>query len=236
MSGGSYTPRQGIRAASGACPGGAAVNHVPRAPDRSGRPCMQRGTPDRADARYHAGVCRPGLRRRRLFYGRYPREGCRAGGEGFTSVSIHCEENRGLGAAIVIGYTAAPGGGMDIVAVMAGGNQMDPALLSKLLDPIVDGKTDYTIGNHLINPEFRGGMNRWRFVGNSALALLTRIASGYWRLVDPQNGYTAISRRALETILLDAAYPRYSHCNDIIVRLNVYGFRDECPASCAVWA
>ena len=140
-------------------------------------------------------------------------------------VPLRHETNSGVGAAIVPGYTAALADGMEIVAGMAGDNQLDPAFLPKLLDPIIDGKADYAVGNRLINPEFRTGMSRWRFVGNSALTLLTKIASGYWQLVDPQNGYTAISRRALETIPLDAVYPRYGYCNDILVRLNVYGFR-----------
>jgi len=140
-------------------------------------------------------------------------------------VSLRHEANSGVGAAIVTGYTAALADGMDIVAVMAGDNQMDPAFLPKLLDPVVDGKADYAVGNRLINPEFRKDMSRWRFIGNAALTLLTKIASGYWQLMDPQNGYTAISRRALETIPLDAVYPQYGYCNDILVRLNVYGFR-----------
>ena len=140
-------------------------------------------------------------------------------------VLLRHEANSGVGAAIVTGYTTALADEMDIVAVMAGDNQMDPTFLPKLLDPIIDGKADYTVGNRLINPEFRKGMSTWRFVGNAALTLLTKIASGYWQLVDPQNGYTAISARALETIPLDAVYPRYGYCNDILVRLNVYGFR-----------
>lgn len=140
-------------------------------------------------------------------------------------VPLHHKTNSGVGAAIVTGYTAALADEIDTVAVMAGDNQMDPAFLPKLLDPIIDGKADYTVGNRLINPEFRKGMSLWRFAGNAALTLLTKIASGYWQLVDPQNGYTAISRRALETIPLDAVYPRYGYCNDILVRLNVYGFR-----------
>ncbi len=140
-------------------------------------------------------------------------------------VPLRHETNSGVGAAIVTGYTAALAEGLDIVAVMAGDNQMDPAFLPKLLDPIIDGKADYAVGNRLVNPEFRKGMSRWRFVGNATLTLLTKIASGYWQLMDPQNGYTAISKRALETIPLDAVYPRYGYCNDILVRLNVYGFR-----------
>lgn len=140
-------------------------------------------------------------------------------------VSLRHETNSGVGAAIVTGYTAALAEDPDVVAVMAGDNQMDPAFLPKLLDPIVDGKADYAVGNRLINPDFRKDMSRWRFAGNAALTLLTKIASGYWQLMDPQNGYTAISKRALETIPLDAVYPRYGYCNDILVRLNVYGFR-----------
>jgi hypothetical protein len=84
---------------------------------------------------------------------------------------------------------------MDIAAVMAGDNQMDPTYLPTLLDPIVDGRADYTKGNRLINEAYRKGMPPWRSFGNSLLTFLTKIASGYWQMMDPQNGYTAISIR-----------------------------------------
>ena len=138
---------------------------------------------------------------------------------------IHHEINQGVGAAIVTGYKASLDEEIDIAAVMAGDNQMDPEFLPHLLDPVVDGKADYSMGNRLVNKSFRHGMSKWRFFGNALLTLLTKIASGYWQMVDPQNGYTAISRRALETISLDAIYPGYGYCNDVLVRLNVYGFR-----------
>jgi len=140
-------------------------------------------------------------------------------------VCIKHEKNRGPGAAIVTGYKRALQDKMDIVAVMAGDNQMDPAYLPDLLEPIIEGRADYAKGNRLLNPEYRRGMSRWRFFGNSILTFLTKIASGYWQVVDPQNGYTAISRRALERIDLDSIYPWYGYPNDILVKLNVYGFR-----------
>lgn len=140
-------------------------------------------------------------------------------------VPIRHEKNSGVGAAIVTGYRRALDEKMDLVAVMAGDNQMDPAFLPDLLDPIIDGKCDYTMGNRLISPEFRKGMSKWRFLGNAMLTMLTKIASGYWQMMDPQNGYTAISHRALSQISLDDIYPRYGYCNDILVRLNVYSFR-----------
>ena len=140
-------------------------------------------------------------------------------------VPIRHEVNKGVGAAIVTGYKQALDDGMDIVAVMAGDDQMDPAFLPELLDPIVAKKCDYTMGNRLISPAYRKGMSTWRFIGNSVLTMLTKIASGYWQMMDPQNGYTAISARALERINLDDIYPRYGYCNDVLVKLNVNTFR-----------
>jgi hypothetical protein len=68
-------------------------------------------------------------------------------------------------------------------------------------------------------------MPRFRFVGNLTLTFLTKIASGYWRMMDPQNGYTAISREALVAIDLDDLYEYYGYCNDLLVKLNVAGVR-----------
>ena len=140
-------------------------------------------------------------------------------------VLIRHQKNSGVGAAIITGYKQALVDGMDVVAIMAGDNQMDPEQLPYLLAPIIEGRADYTKGNRLISPEYRKGMSKWRFAGNAILTFLTKIACGYWQITDPQNGYTAISRDALERINLDDVYPYYGYCNDLLVKLNVYNFR-----------
>jgi len=61
--------------------------------------------------------------------------------------------------------------------------------------------------------------------GNAMLTLLTKIASGYWDIIDPQNGYTAVSKNVLSHIELDKIHKRYGYCNDILVKLNIYNFR-----------
>lgn len=134
-------------------------------------------------------------------------------------------ENRGAGGAIKTGYMAALGDELDIVATVDGDGQMDIAQLPRLLDPIVEDAADYTKGNRLLDREYRRGMPRFRFFGNTALTLLTKIASGYWKTMDPQNGYTAISLTALKGVHVEELYEYYGYCNDLLVKLNVNGGR-----------
>jgi len=140
-------------------------------------------------------------------------------------VFIHHSVNKGVGAAIVTGYKEALKDCMDVIAVMAGDNQMDPLELPKLLDPVINGDADYSKGDRLSSPGLSMGMSNWRKFGNNLLTLLTRISSGYWDLHDPQNGYTVISRQALEQIDLDRVYPGYGYCNDLLAKLNLLDMR-----------
>jgi hypothetical protein len=57
------------------------------------------------------------------------------------------------------------------------------------------------------------------------LTFLTKMASGYWRIFDPQNGYTAITADALRRLDLGAAHRGYFFENDMLVQLNLQNFR-----------
>ncbi|MFC6767029.1 glycosyltransferase family 2 protein [Natrinema soli] len=150
-------------------------------------------------------------------------------------VPIRHETNRGVGGAIKTGYLEALEDKIDITAVMGGDGQMDPGILPRFLDPIVEGEADYTKGNRLLHQEYRQGMSRWRFFGNSILTFLTKIASGYWKTMDPQNGYTAISYHALENVGVEEMYEYYGYCNDLLVKLNARGMRVADVAMPAVY-
>lgn len=138
---------------------------------------------------------------------------------------INHQSNKGVGAAIISGYKKCLADEINIAAVMAGDNQMNAQYLPDLLDPIISGKADYAKGNRLSLPGYTKGMSKWRLVGNRVLTLLTKIASGYWKIGDPQNGYTAINKDALKRIDLDKVYPRYGYCNDVLVKLRVASCR-----------
>jgi glycosyltransferase involved in cell wall biosynthesis len=140
-------------------------------------------------------------------------------------IPIHHNQKMGVGAAITSGYKHSVKDNMDIVVVIDGDNQMDSQIMPSMIDPIIQNRADYTKGNRLLSPEYRRGMSTWRFIGNTLLTIMTKFSSGYWNLMDPQNGYTAISYRALERINLDRIYPQYGYLNDLLVKLNVFGFR-----------
>ena len=133
---------------------------------------------------------------------------------------IHHRFNQGVGGAIVSGFKEALEDGAEIVAIMAGDNQMDPAYLPSLLDPIVEGRVDITKGNRL-RRGYWNGMSAWRLFGNLLLNLLNCIASGYWHVRDPQNGYVAASSDVLRLMDLDSLYKRYAFENDFMVKANI---------------
>lgn len=140
-------------------------------------------------------------------------------------VLIKHETNQGVGGAIVSGYKWARANDMDVTAVMAGDGQMDPADLSKIIRPIVDDTADYSKGNRLFFGDAWHMIPHYRYLGNSTLSLLTKIASGYWHIADSQSGYTAISLIALKRINLDRIYKNYGMPNDLLIKLNQYDFR-----------
>ncbi|RXR26733.1 glycosyltransferase family 2 protein [Oerskovia turbata] len=138
-------------------------------------------------------------------------------------VLIRHEVNKGVGGAIVTGHRAAMERGADVDVVMAGDAQMDPAYLPDLLDQVTSGGFGFAKANRFFRPDSYVGMPRHRVFGNVVLSFMTKFASGYWHLFDPQNGYTAVRTSVLEKIDLDRVSERYSFENDLLIHLNVAG-------------
>ena len=151
-------------------------------------------------------------------------ERARSFGDSRVEVITH-ERNEGVGAAILTGYERALIDEIDVVCVMAGDNQMDPAELEQLVRPVAGGDVDYAKANRLFTGEAWRVIPRHRYVGNAILSLLTKIASGYWHVADSQSGYTAISAAMLAQLDRDRIYRGYGFPNDMLVHLNVWNAR-----------
>jgi glycosyltransferase involved in cell wall biosynthesis len=145
---------------------------------------------------------------------------------GDPRVEVIAHESRsGVGAATLTGYRRALADDLDVVVVMNGDNQMDPADLPKLVEPVARGEVDYTKANRLFSGQAWELIPKTRFFGNAILSMLTKIASGYWHVADSQSGYTVVSREMLERLDLDRIYTNYGFPNDMLVHLNVWNAR-----------
>jgi glycosyltransferase involved in cell wall biosynthesis len=151
-------------------------------------------------------------------------EVARAVGDPRVEVIRH-ERNTGVGGAIITGHERAIDLGADIAVVMAGDHQMDPAYLPTLLDPIVRDGYGFTKANRFFSATSFKGMPKHRIFGNVVLTFLTKVASGYWNLVDPQNGYTAVRTDVLRRLPLHRIAQRYEFENDLLIWLNILDVR-----------
>jgi len=138
---------------------------------------------------------------------------------------IEHEVNQGVGGAITTGYMRARDNDIDATAVMAGDAQMDPDDLKKIIEPVASGSADYSKGNRLFYGDAWRMIPHIRYMGNSFLSLMTKVASGYWHIADSQSGYTAISLTALKRIDLDGIYKDYGMPNDLLIKLNQFDFK-----------
>jgi glycosyltransferase involved in cell wall biosynthesis len=124
-------------------------------------------------------------------------------------VVIRHESNRGLARAMETGFRKALELGADIVVKVDGDGQMDPGQMSRLCDPIATGIADVAKGNRFLRRRHLTGMPPTRLLGNLALSFMVKLASGYWHVFDPTNGYLAIRRQVLEEIDFSKLGPRY---------------------------
>ena len=138
---------------------------------------------------------------------------------------IRHSQNGGCGGALATGYIWARDNGFDVAVRMDGDGQMDPSDLESLLEPVVNGETDYSKGNRLYTGEAFKMIPKARYFGNSILTLLTKIASGYWHVADSQSGYTAMNNEVLRILDWRFMYTRYGQPNHLLIMLNVLNFR-----------
>ena len=140
---------------------------------------------------------------------------------GAHRVVVH-KRNRGLGAAVRSGITAALEMNADIAIKFDADLQHDPADLLPLIDPILSGEADIVYGDRFDRIEYK--MPFVRRTGNAFFTFLMRLLTG-WPLRDSQPGIFAVNREYLnvcsfpgdynytQQILLDAFHKdmRFAH-------------------------
>ncbi len=134
---------------------------------------------------------------------------------------IFHERNLGVGGAVKTGYKRALKLNSDVIVKIDGDGQMDTSRISELVLPILEGRADYSKGNRFFDVEAVRAMPKIRIFGNLGLSFLTKLSSGYWRVFDPANGFTAITFEKLRSISLDKVDDGYFFESDMLFRLNI---------------
>jgi glycosyltransferase involved in cell wall biosynthesis len=132
---------------------------------------------------------------------------------------IRNERNLGVGGATMRGYREALGEDMDILVKLDGDGQMDPARLASIVRPLVDGNADYAKGNRFFDLDVVTRMPARRLIGNAVLSFVNKMSSGYWDVMDPTNGYTALHANVCRALPLDKIAKDYFFESDMLFRL-----------------
>lgn len=134
--------------------------------------------------------------------------------------------NLGIGGAVQAGYVYADKYDYDIAVQMDGDGQHDIAYLEKLLEPIVTGEADITIGSRFLKKEgFQSSQTRRLGIG--ILSFLIKITTGK-RIVDVTSGFRAVNRRFIKIYAQD--YPTdYPEPEAIVMAIMHRGKVKEVP-------
>ncbi|MDL1872098.1 glycosyltransferase family 2 protein [Deltaproteobacteria bacterium PRO3] len=138
---------------------------------------------------------------------------------------IRNSKNLGVGGSMLAGYRKALELGADIVVKMDGDDQMPPEYLPALLKALLEEGMDYAKGNRFLAGESLQKMPRLRLFGNIVLTFLNKLASGYWNVFDPQNGFTAVKSSVLKRLEFKSFHLGYFFENDMLIHLNLLNCR-----------
>ena len=137
-----------------------------------------------------------------------------------VQVIVH-DENQGVGGATLTGYERALILGTDIIVKVDGDGQMNPAMVSTLVRPICKGQADYAKGNRFFKLDGISKMPVPRIFGNLVLSFASKMSSGYWKVFDPTNGFTAIHTKVVRILPRHRIARDYFFESDMLYQLNI---------------
>ncbi len=106
---------------------------------------------------------------------------------------INLPVNLGIGGAVQAGYMYADENNYDIAIQIDGDGQHDPAFISKLIQPIIDGEADMTVGSRFIDKEgFQS--SAMRRAGINFLSFLIRLTC-HQKVYDVTSGFRATNAK-----------------------------------------
>lgn len=109
---------------------------------------------------------------------------------------IYHERNRGKGAAVTTGLSAAQG---DVIVIQDADREYDPLDFRLLLQPILQGEADVVYGSRFIHQD-RPVSPLWHRGANKLITILTSLVCGY-RFTDVETCYKMFRREVVQALV-----------------------------------
>ncbi len=134
---------------------------------------------------------------------------------------------RGAGAATRTGFETALRYGADIVVTLDGDGQHDPSEIPVLVQPLMEGKADITIGSRFLR---EATVSRYRKFGIDVITWLYNVGHKS-KIDDAQSGFRAYNKKALSRI--NITYAGFGFSIETLVQARKHGLIiSEAPVSC----
>lgn len=114
---------------------------------------------------------------------------------------IKHNHNKGYGAAIKTLFQAAKDKHADVMVTLDSDGQHNVEDISKIIEPILQNKSDIVIGSRFLNEEGRKKVPFYRAIGIKTITKFAQAIS-FNKITDAQSGFRAYNKRAIEEINL----------------------------------
>jgi glycosyltransferase involved in cell wall biosynthesis len=149
----------------------------------------------------------------------------RIAAENSTVKVLHHSENQGVGGAMITGFIEAMKQDYDVVVKIDGDGQMDISYLNKMLKSVFEENYDFAKGNRFFDQKMLRKMPAMRRIGNIGMGFLIKMASGYWNIFDPTNGFFCIHKSVLKRLDIQRLSKRFFFESSLLVELYYTGAR-----------
>ena len=142
--------------------------------------------------------------------------------------------NKGYGGNQKTCYSVALSRGADIVIMLHPDYQYAPRLVTAMASMIASNEYDVVLASRILgNGAVKGGMPRYKYIGNRILTLIQNLMVGQ-KLSEFHTGYRAWNRRVLERLPLHRCSDDFVFDNQMLVQAIYCGFKIgeiSCPTS-----
>jgi glycosyltransferase involved in cell wall biosynthesis len=136
---------------------------------------------------------------------------------------LHHTENQGVGGAMITGFQEAVKQNHEVVVKIDGDGQMNIAYFEKMLQAVFEEKYNFVKGNRFFDRKMLRTMPAIRRLGNIGMGFLIKMASGYWNIFDPANGFFCIHTSVLKKIDFNRISKRFFFESSLLIELYYTG-------------